>query len=63
MNELSTPDLIRKLRGTDTICEPDCTCHGTAACRYCGGTGTYIGGDELHVCWCRQEAAAAREAL
>ena len=24
-------------------------------CRYCGGTGYWIGGDELHVCWCRRE--------
>jgi hypothetical protein len=23
-------------------------------CSYCGGTGTWIGGDEEHLCWCQQ---------
>jgi hypothetical protein len=31
------------------------------ACRYCGGRGTYIGGDEEHICWCVRDAAADRE--
>jgi len=23
-------------------------------CRYCGGSGLWIGGDEEHLCWCRR---------
>jgi len=24
-------------------------------CSWCGGTGTYIGGDESHTCWCQSD--------
>jgi len=28
-------------------------------CRWCGGRGYYIGGDEEHVCWCKRDEAEA----
>ena len=32
---------------------------GPPECRWCGGRGYYIGGDEEHVCWCKRDEAEA----
>ena len=40
------------------LVEGRCLACGTAICKYCLGSGTYVGGDELHVCWCRREESA-----
>jgi hypothetical protein len=41
------------LRGERSPFDGDVTENGSERqCSFCGGRGTWIGGDEEHLCWC-----------